>query len=93
MRVSIETEPLAEEALAGDHGWEVLVDAVLERLEADTAVIGSVGIGRHGTLGAVFTVETATVGDAARAGIEVFERSLGGAGAQTQVLRLELEVK
>lgn len=92
VRVSIETEPLAEEPLTDDHGWEALVDAVLERLEADAAAISSVGFGRHGTLGAVFIVRTATVGDAARAGVEVFERALGAAGAHAQVLRLELEV-
>jgi hypothetical protein len=91
VRVSIETEPLADEPVTDDSRWEALVDAVLELLEADAAAIGSVGFGRRGTLGAVFTVETATVADAARAGVEIFERALDGAGASAPVLRLELE--
>jgi hypothetical protein len=92
VRVSIETEPLADEPLTEDSRWEELVDAVLERLEADAAAIGSVAFGRHGTLGAVFIVETESIADAARAGVEVFERALAAAGARAPMLRQELEV-
>jgi hypothetical protein len=97
VRVRIETEPLADEPLTDEPltdgaRWDALVDAVLEHLVADTAAIGSVGFGRRGTLGAVFVVETASIADAARTGVEVFERALSAAAATAAVLRLELEV-
>ena len=92
VRVSIETEPLVDGLATEGSEWEALVDAVLERLEADAATIGSVGFGRGGTLGAVFIVRTASVADAARAAVEVFERAVGTAGASAPFLRLELEL-
>jgi predicted DNA-binding transcriptional regulator AlpA len=79
----------SSQRLANESQWDELQDALLDVLE-DLGAMGVTGWGRIGELGALFSVETPSLLQAATSGAELFQGAIEKIGAPPAA-RIEIE--